>query len=245
MKQNITGSKDGNMGKITVKHFINKSLNKTASSAIIKVNGKEIEYPPSYPLYIKITFMRMTTQIKSIVYGNFATTEDAFNKHSSLMKMESHLITDIITSEYRRAGDKFKLKGIAEKVKPYNNELYDFFPEKCFVNEYEKVILKSRSIYMRVLLSGFYKISPGNYFEAAMKLLDSPKELAELNTKLEIVKKFRKVIKRSARHEILLIDWVYGKGKEEFTQKALSAGMSFSEIVTLVAEIDKQIETIK
>jgi len=245
LKRGKNSSAKRNLGKITVKHFLNTAL-KQAEGIVSMVgeDGQVIEFPAQYPLYIKITFKRMTTQLKSIVSLNFASVEEAFEKYGTLMILEKYLITDIIEKEYIKSGDKFKMKGIADKAKPYCIELFDFFSEKCFINEYKKVILKSRSIYMRLLLPGVFDVSLSVYYAAAKKLLENPDELIELNAKFEIVEKFRQVIKQSNNPDVLLIEWIYGKGKEEFTHAALSAGLSFGEIVTIVAEIDKQIETI-
>ena len=73
------------MNKITVKHFLNTDLkpgeNQDLKYSDISHNSDLIHYsprPPSYPLYIKITFMRKTTQLKSFIGNYFRSLDGSF-----------------------------------------------------------------------------------------------------------------------------------------------------------------------
>lgn len=90
------------IGKITIKHFFNKQIK-------------------NFPLYVKITFQRKSTQMKSLCEFKFENSVIVYTYHLPFLKAERELILYTILNEYRK-GDKFSLKGIPDKVYPFKKK---------------------------------------------------------------------------------------------------------------------------
>ncbi len=243
-------SKIGNnrMGKITVKHFINKTLKEAKKDYIIMdEKGNHIDTtPPFYPLYVKITFQRATTQLRSLINLDFTSVEEAvYYGCGDLMEMESIMINDIVVKEFKKLGSKFSLRGINEKCKPYSFRLDEFFSDALLIKAYNNVVIRSRSPYMRLLIWKSNKIPASVYYDAASKLLGEVPELFQLNEKFIIFGLFEKAISKSKIGKTQVIEWLYGDAKERFSQKALESGLSFNEVVKVVTAIDEQIKKIE
>lgn len=234
------------LSKITVKHFININLKDSkAKYASFDDKGKYHDMtPPFHPLYVKITFQRATTQMKSLIGLDFTSVEEAEFKCGWLMDVESKMISDVIRREYEIHGDKFNLKGINEKCRPFSNRLYDYFAKSYLTFEFNKFILHSRSPYMRML---FLKEndSPGIvYYDAAIKLLGESQALLQFRDKFILFDQFENVIKKGKIAHIKVIQWVYDDAREQFSQAALSCGLTFKQVVNIVTAIDEQVMKI-
>jgi len=109
------------MGKITVKHYLNKKLKPEIDKYI--ENGKEIE-TKIYPLYISITVSSKNVKIKSNLY-NFEITEKDFENNFS----ENILMLRKIKHEkqiYEAIVKKF-LNEIEKKISVINQQNFSSF----------------------------------------------------------------------------------------------------------------------
>lgn len=239
----MTKSKE--ISKITVKHFVNESLKGDESSIVeLDGNGNEIPSQPKYPLYVKVTFMRATTQLKSIVWDDYTSVDEAHQKQSVLMEIEKQIIRDVITKEYFRVGDMFSLKGLSEKCKPYTSKLFEYFSGKLVVNDFVKAILKSRSPFMRMLTYRWPNLSFTIYYEAALKLIGEIPELTLLKERVHVLELYEKSIRSREIRNIKVYEWVYGDAKERISRSALDAKLSFNNMLQLIEAIDTQLKEI-
>jgi len=234
------------VGKITAKHFINKTLKvPTYKNEIIDSNGKSVDItPPFHPLYIKITFQRTTTQMKSLLNLDFTSVEEAEFRCGDWLDMEKKMINDIIKSEFKKNGDKFILKGIPDKCKPFGQPLKDFFPGMLLVDIYNTMVLNSKSSYLELLEWKSSTIPAMVYYEAALKLLGELPQLIALKEKFDLCDHFEKAISNNNTGILKVLEWKYGDAKEQFSQKALSAGLSFNQLVGIVTNIDELIDKL-
>ena len=233
------------ISKITVKHFLNTTLASKVGGLIeIDSKGKEIK-KDLYQLYVKITFMRKTTQIKSIVNNSFFTIEDAYNDYSELIKAETKMIEDLIENEYIRLKNNFTLKGIGDKCKKYSGDFKENIFDLYIWKDFNKAILKSRSKFMRLLLYRFKNIPAMTYYDAAIKLIGEIAELTKLKPKFINFEKIEEIMRTDEKlQELKVIEWKYGSAKEYMSHIALGNGISFKEVSEIVNIIDKEIEKI-
>jgi len=239
-------AKSNKISKITVKHFLNESL-KGDESRILEFDddGQEIPASPRYPLYVKITFMRATTQMKSMIKDNFASMDEAILAHNNYMEIEKGIIKDVITKDYLKHGDKFSLKGISDKCRNYHANLFDLFSQKWVVNDYVKIILKSRSPFMRMLTYRWPNLSLTIYYEAALKLIGEIPELVALKDNVRIVELYEKTIHSGEVSDTKVFEWIYGNAKEFISRAALDAKLSFNDMLKLIEVIESQLKEIE
>ena len=230
------------ISKITVKHFLNTSLgSKEGITGYYDDKGVLQTYAPRYPLYIKIIFMRKTTQMKSSVagYSDYETLEEAGKKLGDLLNSEVGMLEDVIASEYKRLGDAFELKGITSKLAVYENGVREVIFEQYLWVNFFKVVARSKSEYARLLLSRFPKTPAISHYHAALKLLDPHPELLKLKERFENYEIIEDCLYKSRGKEpVTLFEWIYGKHKDIFSYTALKQGISFNKVSQLVGLID-------
>jgi hypothetical protein len=235
------------ISKITVKHFINDSLH--WSGGVLggyNAFGKFDKDLKAYPIYVKITFLRKTTQIKSLINGDFYTIDKVKKEHSDQMEAEARMIEDVITKEYSLQGDLFSLKGISDKCSPYKGNFYDAFIESYLWKEFSNAILKTRSPFMRLLLQRFPNVPAIIHYDAATKLLGDIPAFEKLKSKFATFKDIETIFSKNGYLQgIQVFEWKFGKAKDLFGSYALKKGFSFRNVSEMVDIIDKQIENWK
>jgi len=231
------------ISKITVKHFLNTTLG--SSSGIVGFYNEKGEYEksqPAYPLYVKIIFMRKTTQMKSSVgsFNEYETLEEAFKDLGDKLASEIRMIEDIITNEYKKFGNKFELKGIGNKCNKYQKDLNNLLFEQYLWQDFFKVLSRTNSEYKRLLLARVPKTPVIKHYHAALKLLENNEALLDLKEQFENYTIMEKCLtkNRKSRHCVSLFDWAYGKERDGFSYVALKNGISFNKVAQLVGIID-------
>ncbi len=234
------------LGKITVKHFLNTNISTKQFSPEFKTeDGKITKSVELYPLYVKITFMRKTTQMKSIVNENYANLDKANFSNIDLLNSECKMIKNIILNEYTKSENNFSLIGIADKCKVYHGNFLESVFNTYLWQDYNKAILKTRSKFMRLLLVRNPNIPSTTFYEAAIKLVGEKPELKKLKEKFENYQTIEKILKKEKRlNSIRTIEWKYGNEKENFVRLAIDSRFSYNEFTKLVDIIDTEINKI-
>lgn len=240
MNSKITKNQKSRDGKITVKHFINVNLKEAkAKYAHFDEEGKYTDMtPPFHPLYVKITFQRATTQMKSLIGLDFTSVEEAQFHCRALLEMEEAMISDVIQREYKKSGNRFSLKGLGEKCKPYALPLEDFLAEELLINTYNKAIASTGSPYAPLLTWQPGTTSGLIYFSAAEKLLGKLPELNKLKDHFKMLALFEAICAKSKLGSVKLVQWIYGDARDLFREKAEKAGFKAGEVFGLVNAID-------
>lgn len=234
--------------KITVKHFINtglKGLNEVIDkySFFENTSYKDVMPPPFYPLYIKITFQRATTQMKSLYDIEFVTIEEAEYKAGYFLDIERKFIADVIRNEYKKQGSNFILKGIPDKCKPYSQPIKEFFLNRVIREEYNTLLKKTESPYKQLLRWDSVETSPDIYYSAAIKLLNENQQLKSLKQKFDICSTFHEITEKNGTDKTALFLWTYGYTKEKFHNDAHRSGINKKQIGVIIKTMDDLIES--
>ncbi|MEI6766784.1 MAG: hypothetical protein WCM76_14230 [Bacteroidota bacterium] len=245
MKKSYPRIDKNQMSKITVKYFINFNLKESSDNGdnADGISNNNIS-GPLHPLYIKITFKRATTQLKSLINADFTSVEHAAYHCEGLMEMEAAMISDVISREYQRLGEKFSLKGIAEKCKPYSQGLAEYFLTNFLITDYNKAIGQSKSKYIPLLCWKANDAEPSIYFDAAVKLLGEIPELVILKERFDLYELFETVMRENHLTNKQVVEWAYGDAKDVFSQKALSSKIKINHVAKIIAAIDEQVKRI-
>ena len=235
------------LSKITVKHFLNPRV--TPSDYILggfNEEGVHDEDLIPHPLYVKVTFKRTSTEIKSILRKEFCSLFEIKKEDRDLMEVETRMIQDIIAREYQRLGDKFSLKGIKKKAEYYEQDLIEQFSNDFLWDDFNKILLKSRSEFSRLLLIRNSSVSAVTYIKAAVKLIPGDKGLEALQDRLEVMDQINRIFhKMKGSGMILIANWKYGKTKDQFASMGLKSGLSYDKIQKLISLIDRVVENEK
>jgi len=155
------------------------------------------------------------------------------------------MINDIIIKESKKLGDKFLLKGIPDKCKPYGQQIKVFFPGMFLIDVYNKRVLDLNSPFSELLIWNSSTIPALIYYEAALKLLGELPQLFELKEKFDLCSYFERAISNNDIGMLKILEWKYGDAKEQFSQKALSAGLTLNQVVRLATTMDELIDKIE
>ena len=228
------------LGKITVKHFLNTALNDRGCTISILDEKSDSYIPaPLYSLYVKITFMRKTTQQKSIINEDFATMEEAYSKYRTALAGEVQMIEDVIRREYQQLKGRVELRGLAKKCEVYRKEVVDQIFEGYLWQDFAREVLKSRTEYMRLLLQKFPKTPAMEHYNAALRLIGDRPELLRLRERFENYAMIERCLSQALRTQgASIFDWHYGDLKDRFSLRALQKGYSFKQTSTVVALVD-------
>jgi len=237
------------ISKITVKHFLNTLLGPRSSFVEI-TNGKEKlplnKEPEIHPLYVGVIFKRKTTQLKSIIDDDFASLEVAQIEHGEMMKAEIRMIEELITREFIKQGDSFKLKGLKIKCQVYNENLLEFLAKSYIWDQYCKIIEDSQSPKKLMLTLKIDAIPASEYYDAAIKLIGKTKPLMELQNRFEIFSKIESIIQKDKIfNNMKVIEWKYGKAKEYFSLLAINNGLKFDQLTEVVRSVDDEINKLE
>lgn len=237
------------MSKITVKHFVNSSLKESKkfmeNHTFSDENGKKHSMPPPfYPLYIKITFQRATTQMKSLFDVNFVSIKDAEFKAGDYLAIERELITDVITKDYKKYGKNFSLKGIPDKCKPYSQGIKEFFLNKVIMVDFNNYIASTTSPYKNILSWHSADEPASVYYNAAVKLLGEKPELKKLKDKFDMCSQFQQITEKKGIDKTQLFIWKFGDAKEKFRLYAIKSGLTNKYANTIINTMDDLINSI-
>jgi hypothetical protein len=232
------------LSKITVKHFLNPRVIPTDYIlGGLNEEGVQDDDLVPHPLYVKVTFKRNSTEIRSILRKDFYSLFEIKREDKDLMEVETRMIEDIIAKEYKKHGDKFSLKGIKKKSEFYEKELIEHFSNDFLWNDYQKLIVKSRSEFSRLLLNRDPSVSASIYFKAAMKLIPGDKGLEKFQGQFEVLEQINGIFRKMKGHGMIIIaSWKYGKVKDQFASIGLQMGLGFAKVQKLTALIDTVIE---
>lgn len=235
-------------GKITVKHFINRNLKETKREyAFWDEDGKYADMtPPFHPLYVKITFRRTTTQLKSYIGLNFTSIDEAIHHSEIYLNHEAEMIHDVIARNYLKDKDHFSLKGLADLCAPYTKPIDKFIADSIW-SEYNAIITASRSDFSSLLLRGTDSSTPSDIvFKAALKLLDDPSDILRLKEKFEILTimdKLNRHIGSSLQYRV--IEWVYGDLKAQLPSQFKKWHLDAIVAKRVIAEMEYQLNRLE
>ncbi len=208
------------MGKITVKHYLNKNIK------YLDKKSNEVEHP----VYIQITANRKTTKIRSLTKEmfselNFSEYLNKTNKniieHEELEK-ELIIITDILKYCFDYKGVEIGKYKLSEIIKFYSKQIY---------SEFGKLVFIKSDILM--LLLEFKETAPIALF------LDKENNTFELLEALESVTKFNIIDKLNEKQKEMILNldlfvkygtsfkfdcliyWYNGECKKQFIIKAI------------------------
>ncbi|NOU19727.1 MAG: hypothetical protein HOO91_19390 [Bacteroidales bacterium] len=228
------------LGKITVKHFLNTALSgRGCTVSILDEKGNPCPLTPLYPIYVKITFMRKTTQQKSIINEDFATMEEAYGKYRATLAGEARMIEDVIRKEYQQLNGRVELRGLAKKCEVYKKEVVDLIFEDYLWGDFAREVLKSRTGYMRLLLQKFPRTPAMEHYNAALKLIGDRPGLLRMRERFESYAMIERCLPKAMRTQgASILDWHYGDLKDRFSLRALQKGYSFKQTSKVVALVD-------
>lgn len=236
------------ISKITIKYFLNKR--KPSSSDIISFDVKDMkEFQEKiqlsrYPLYIQITYKRKSTKIKSLIGLSFSSVNEAFDQYAEYLKKEEILIRTVVLSEIKSEGEKFEIIGISKKLKIYSEKIIDFFEDDYFNQEYNCSVLRTKSIFMRMVYDVFISDRPNyfiEYFDKITELLGNPNDLIQMKHKVPVLKNFIKIFDKDL-HEKTIVEWLHANVKEDIKVKAIKKNIRPSEINDLINAINETVE---
>jgi hypothetical protein len=232
------------LSKITVKHFLNPRV--TPSAYILgglNEEGVHDENLIPHPLYVKVTFKRASTEIRSILRKEFCSLFEIKKEDRDKMELETRMIQDIISREYKKLGDKFSLKGIKKKSEYYEKDLIEYFTNEFLWNDYQNLIKKSRSEFSRLLLTRDPSVPASIYFKAALKLIPEDKRIEKFQGQFEVLEQINGIFRKMKGPETIIIaSWKYGKSRDQFASIGLQMGLGFAKVQKLTNLIDTLIE---
>jgi len=202
------------ISKITVKHFLNLSLPTKSDIVGSYINGKLINEPTSYPLYVKITFQRKTTQIKSTIDKSFQNIEEAYRKHENEIKNEALLIESMISKSFKEKGESFTLAGIHKICKDYRTITMADVINDYVLNDFDTIIDSTGYEYAAIFQVRL-NIPSIEYYKLALLHFGKLPNLLQLQSKFELLDTFETLAKKHkfSITSIKLVDWKYGNSK--------------------------------
>lgn len=223
------------ISKITVKHFLNKNLPVKQGDTIL------------FPVYIKITFQRKSTEIKSTIHKLYADSLDNYRLFNDIdFVNEAVMIQHFVTKGYQELGDKFTLRGIASLCRNYNEKrVKDLFINIVF-DEFDNYVTIQKSKFSMILCNRIPSVSSYTYYEAALKLLDNDLNIVKLKDKFQIIKDIESIefAGFGKLQEQRLPFWQFGTAKEMFELEAQNKRFSKQRISQIIEAIDFEIKKL-
>lgn len=213
------------MKKISVKHFLNTSLKSDKDRGRIslvtedkegnRLASEDRKKVQKYPVYIKITYNRKTTQMKSEITEYFSAIEDVYTNYPGKISKEVSRMHNAITYEVEKHGEGFKLKGINQRINKYGktitNLLYDHLSEK-----FTKALEDSQSEFAGLLLPfTIFKADIGILNRAALRLIDNFDELStSFKDEIKVYEVFTALFEtKDTELNVAILDWIYADYK--------------------------------
>jgi len=223
------------ISKITVKHFLNKNLPVTQGETIL------------FPVYIKITFQRKSTEIKSTIHKLYADSLENYRLFNDIdFVNEAVMIQHFVTKGYQEFGDKFTLRGIASLCRNYNEKrIKDLFKSIVF-DEFDNYVNLQKSKFSMILSNRIPSVSSYTYYEASLKLLDNDLNIVKLKDKFQLIKDIESIefAGFGKLQEQRLPFWQFGTAKEMFELEAKSKRFSKQRISQIIDAIDFEIKKL-
>jgi hypothetical protein len=159
------------------------------------------------------------------------------------------VLKEIIESEYRKTKSDFDLKSVVKKYEIYKSNFFDFFLEKYIKEEFKNALFKSRSEFIRFILSGniinYNKTKPTIVYKATVKLIGQTKELLKMEEKFKMVEPIQNCFcyknedKKYDSLNLTVFSWFYLNLKDYFADNAYRLNFSYSQINQMVSIIDE------
>jgi hypothetical protein len=225
------------MSKISVKHFLNKNI--TVSTR----NGNF----QKYPVYIKVTFQRKSTEIKSIIFNSFMNDYEFKTTPKESFKKEAAMIEFFVKKGYSEQGDDFTLKGISDTCKEYKKILIRDIYKLYVLNDFDKYLEQITDPFSLVVKLRHEYVPTTLYFMSAIKLLSDKNGVLQFEHQFNIVKliDFIKIPNYSHLSIIDIFNWQYGDVKRAFIKEAKSVyKLNENEISEIISVIDTGIEQL-
>ena len=206
-----------------------------------------IETIKPFPLYVKITFMRASTQMKSI-WGWSNQSMDEYECYSHYyLELEKTMISDVIRREYFKNPNGFSLKGICDICKSYEISIKEFFINEYIRKYYDQTINSIDSEFKELLKwKNGNDIAPMTYYKAAISLIEKPSSILNLENRFKIANDFYLIM---AKHELAnskLIQWAYNSSNyiPMLEAKAKDAGISYDRTEKVINAINATIHEL-
>jgi len=214
------------ISKISVRHFLNKNL-----PLILDNNEK------AYPLYVKITFKRKSTEIKSSL-NLYVKESDRIDKIQDTF-YEQCMITHFVTLGYEVLGDKFSLKGIANICRSYSGKRIADLLNTYVMNEFDEFFKQSNSEFNSIFIYRNNETCFYTYYQAAIILFPNNEKLLQMKHKFDIVRDIElfTIQGLGKLSEQRVVSWHFGLTKDLFSINAQSVNMPndrISEIITVI-----------
>jgi len=219
------------ISKINVRHFLNRNLP-------TKVGDKVL-----YPTYVKITFQRKSTEIKSTINKSFESENDSEFCFSPTLAYESKMIQHFVEKGFRTLGDKFSLRGIAEICRKYHDKRIKDLFESFVTNDFNLSIFDIDNNLGRVIIWRNQNLPLSLYYDAAIKLFDNHKDIVKYKSQFEIIRDIESII-FAGFGELLeqrIIFWQFGTTKDMFLLEAKVKGLSEQRINSVISMIDSEL----
>lgn len=202
-----------NKKKVTIKHFLNKS-----------VTG----FGAYHPLYVMVTYNRRNTQFKSVVTSPFQSLDEAKKDFHWQLTNEERIIKMLVEYEARRLEEKFEIKGIGNKYGLYRTLLIEILNN--YLND------RLLGVAMECASSRFYDLlykghTDGEEFqimyEAAERLFDDFREhlTPNFNSEINIFQEYCKLYGfeeiRGDWSQQTVIDWKEGSALDNYRSRLL------------------------
>lgn len=220
------------ISKINVRHFLNKNL-----PVVLDNNEK------AYPLYVKITFKRKSTEIKSSL--NLYVKESESDRIDSITDTvyEQYMITHFVTLGYETLGEKFNLRGIANICRSYSGKLIADLMNTYVMNEFDDYFTQSDSEFKTIFINRNSQTNLSTYYQAAIVLFPNNEQLLQMKYKFDIVREIELFTIQGLGKliEQRVVSWHFGLTKELFVVNAQGLQMPKERIDKIISIIETEL----
>ncbi|MCR6638768.1 MAG: hypothetical protein NVV82_07190 [Sporocytophaga sp.] len=199
--------------KITVKFFVHESLKPKVEDGVER-----------FPLYMRITYQRRNTMLKSFYGGYYKDLKEVEKLHyPGFLEFEERNIQKTINYEIAKLGEAFDLKGVHEKYEVYCIGIYKIL-ESYFKNVLWMAALRSEPAeYAKALNFSDEEVSFETLFQIGRKIypvIDKhlPKDFEE---EIEIYQLFTKLYQGSFFQYTFptVVEWLDGSAITDYRKK--------------------------
>jgi hypothetical protein len=236
------------MGKITVKHYINKKLNPIEKVYTIKDNDLDVEkIILTYPLYILVSYQGKNTRFRSFFLNkNYQDFEEINNNdyYINFLNEEERIIINIVKYEIDKYGNKFNLTGFGKRFSIYMEPIH-FALDYYLKNKLQRIIFANEQMQEFSLVFDFY--NPKVHFDSILKILkkyfenfyelipiDYAKSIIARNTFFEFHPEHSDSLKEGHvfhSHYPKIFDWLNSNYKDTFLKYLLTNNIMEAESI--------------
>ena len=220
------------ISKINVRHFLNRNL------PFILDNNET-----AYPLYVKITFKRKSTEIKSSLNIYVKESESDHIDRINDAVYEQHMITHFVTIGYENLGEKFNLRGIANICRSYSGKVISDLMNSFVMNEFDEFFKQSNSEFNSIFINRNNDTNFSTYYQAAIVLFPNNEKLLQMKHKFEIVRDIELLTIEGLGklREQRIVSWHFGLTKELFMINAQASNMAKERIDEIIFIIETEL----